>query len=252
MKSGLAQLVGYLPQRGDFDIEYDNDAELMLADMEFKPEDTKQERELKVKVLQIYNSKLDARAERKRFIVERGLLEHREKKRTKEERQIEESMRVFARFHSKEEHEAFVEGLINEMRLRNRIQQLQTWRLAGCRTLAEGAAYEAERKRQEQAKGTGQPADATAAPASLKGSRKRAGAASTAASESKKKKAGGAEEKRGPLDISAMDGYELLSANERKVLALAAAAQVAVVAQLSPRVRSCARSCALSRATTSR
>ena len=124
-RADLAQLVGYLPKRGDFDIEYDNDAELMLADMEFKacspdsslasspcvhvclcvqPDDTKQERDLKFRVLQIYNAKLDARAERKRFIVERGLLEQQEKPRTKEERQIEESMRVFARFHSKEEH----------------------------------------------------------------------------------------------------------------------------------------------------
>lgn len=31
--------------------------------------------ELKLKVLEIYNSKLDARAERKKFILERGLLD---------------------------------------------------------------------------------------------------------------------------------------------------------------------------------
>ena len=46
--------------------------------------DTRWERELKLKVLDIYNSKLDARAERKKFILERGLLERKEKKRTKE------------------------------------------------------------------------------------------------------------------------------------------------------------------------
>lgn len=29
---------GYMPLRGDFDVEHDNDAELILADMEFSPD----------------------------------------------------------------------------------------------------------------------------------------------------------------------------------------------------------------------
>ena len=28
-----AEVVGYMPRRGDFEIEYDNDAELLLAEM---------------------------------------------------------------------------------------------------------------------------------------------------------------------------------------------------------------------------
>lgn len=52
---------------------------------------------MKLKVLAIYNSKLDARLERKEFILTRGLLNRREKKRTKEEREIYNNMRVFAR-----------------------------------------------------------------------------------------------------------------------------------------------------------
>ena len=43
-KSGLGHLVGYTPNRGDFDTEWENDAELTLADMEFKEEDTKSEK----------------------------------------------------------------------------------------------------------------------------------------------------------------------------------------------------------------
>lgn len=34
-----AEIVGYMPKRGDFDIEFDNDAELLLAEMEFSEED---------------------------------------------------------------------------------------------------------------------------------------------------------------------------------------------------------------------
>jgi hypothetical protein len=98
----------------DFDTEFENDAELTLADMEFKDEDTKWERDLKLKVLEIYNSKLDARIERKKFILERGLLERKEKKRSKEEREVYNNMRVFARFHSAEEHETFIQGLLSQ------------------------------------------------------------------------------------------------------------------------------------------
>lgn len=113
-KSGLGHLVGYLPNRGDFETEWENDAELTLADMEFKEEDTQWEKDLKLKVLEIYNSKLDARIERKKFILERGLLERKEKKRSKEEREVYNNMRVFARFHSAEEHEAFIQGLLSQ------------------------------------------------------------------------------------------------------------------------------------------
>jgi transcriptional adapter 2-alpha len=33
-------VVGYMPKRGDFDQEYDMDADLLLADMEFLDDDT--------------------------------------------------------------------------------------------------------------------------------------------------------------------------------------------------------------------
>ena len=146
-KSGLGHLVGYIPARGDFDVEYDNDAELILADMEFKDEESQWERELKLKVIEVYNSKLDARIERKRFILERGLLERKEKKRSREEKEIYNNMRCFARFHSAAEHETFVAGLINENRLRKRIEQLQLFRLNGCKTMRDADAMDREKKK---------------------------------------------------------------------------------------------------------
>lgn len=63
-------------------------------------------------MLEIYNTKLDARAERKAFILERKMLDKKpEKKRTKEEREVYQNMRVFARFHS-EVNSANRSGLI--------------------------------------------------------------------------------------------------------------------------------------------
>lgn len=48
---------GYNPKRQEFDPEYDNDAEQLLADMEFKENDSEEERLLKVKVLRIYSKR---------------------------------------------------------------------------------------------------------------------------------------------------------------------------------------------------
>lgn len=50
----MTELSGYNFKRQEFEIEYDNDAEQLLADMEFKDTDTDAERELKLRVLHIY------------------------------------------------------------------------------------------------------------------------------------------------------------------------------------------------------
>jgi len=242
-KTGLGHLVGYIPNRGDFDTEYENDAELTLADMEFKDEDTKWERDLKLKVIEIYNSKLDARAERKKFILERGLLERKEKKRSKEEREIANNMRVFARFHSQEEHEAFIQGLLNEVRIRKRIEQLQNWRVNGIRSLADGELFEAELRKRQAMLGNKKPgaADALgtgAAAAGGKGASKKRSAADQSEDErlAKSRKEAGAKGASAAAaasaagmsaspaasssvnpdwDVSKMPGHELLSTQER-------------------------------------
>lgn len=64
-----------MPLRGDFDIEYDNDAELLLAEMEFNDDDKEIELKMKYKLLEIYNARLDERIKRKKFVIERDLLD---------------------------------------------------------------------------------------------------------------------------------------------------------------------------------
>ena len=53
----MTELSGYNFKRQEFEIEYDNDAEQLLADMEFKDTDTKAEHELKLRVLHIYSKR---------------------------------------------------------------------------------------------------------------------------------------------------------------------------------------------------
>lgn len=153
-KNPGSELAGYMPLRGDFDVEYDNEAELILADMEFSEDDHPTERELKLKVIEIYNAKLDERERRKRFVVERGLLDYKrhqqtERRRPKDERELIAQMRPFARYQTPKEHDDFINGLIAAMRLRKQILLLQEYRKNGVRTLAEAELYDVEKKKRE-------------------------------------------------------------------------------------------------------
>ncbi|KAB2084268.1 hypothetical protein ES319_A05G323800v1 [Gossypium barbadense] len=148
----MTVLSGYNFKRQEFEIEYDNDAEQLLADMEFKDTDTKAERELKLRVLHIYSKRLDERKRRKDFILERNLLypDPFERNLSPEEKEIYQRYKVFMRFHSKEEHRELLKSVIEEHRIVKRIQELQEARAAGCRTAAEANKF-IEQKRKKEA-----------------------------------------------------------------------------------------------------
>lgn len=55
-----------------------NDADKMLADMEFSLDEHPSERELKLQVIRIYNHKLQERNRRKDFVIERGLIDFKQ------------------------------------------------------------------------------------------------------------------------------------------------------------------------------
>ncbi|KAL0915502.1 hypothetical protein M5K25_015925 [Dendrobium thyrsiflorum] len=147
----MTELSGFNPRRLEFDLEYDNDAEQSLADMEFKETDTETDRELKLRVLHIYLSRLEERRRRKDFILERNLLYPHplEKELANEDREVFHRYKVFMRFLSQEEHDALVSSVIEERRIRRRIQELQECRAAGCRTLAEAKMYTEQKRRRE-------------------------------------------------------------------------------------------------------
>ncbi|XP_073103747.1 transcriptional adapter ADA2 isoform X1 [Elaeis guineensis] len=147
----LSELNGYNPKTQEFDPEYDDDAEKALADMKFMPNDTEIHHELKLRMLHIYCSRLDERKRRKDFILERNLLHTipLEKELSVEDREVYERYKVFMRYQSPEEHDALVQSVIEEHKLRRRIQELQECRAAGCRTMAEAKAYIEQKKLRE-------------------------------------------------------------------------------------------------------
>lgn len=60
------EIVGYWPKREEFDIEFLNEAEIEIAELEFLEDDTKEDIELKLSVLKIYNIHLAEREARKK------------------------------------------------------------------------------------------------------------------------------------------------------------------------------------------
>jgi transcriptional adapter 2-alpha len=147
-------LAGFMPRRGDFDIEWDNDAEKLLEDMEFLANDTAEDRALKVKVLAIYNSRLDTREQRKKFLVDRGLLDYRkhhqeQNKLPADERDLKNRMRLFARFQSPEKHDELVQDILKAKRLRKEIARLQMYRRMGFTSMVDAERFELDRNRRE-------------------------------------------------------------------------------------------------------
>ncbi|KAF2999909.1 Transcriptional adapter ada2 [Curvularia kusanoi] len=164
------EVQGYMPGRLEFETEYFNEAEEAVQHMSFEPGDglnprtgeMEPEMELKMVIMDIYNSRLDARVERKKIIFEHKLLEYRknqqaDKKRTKEEKDLLNKAKPFARMMKHEDFEIFCRDLEYEHNLRQAISQLQEWRNMQITNLKAGEKYEQEKQtRQARAPPTGQ------------------------------------------------------------------------------------------------
>lgn len=156
------EVQGYMPGRLEFETEYFNEAEEAVQHMQFDPGngmnsrtgEMEPEMELKMTVMEIYNSRLDARVERKKIIFEHQLLEYRrnqqaDKKRTKEERDLMNKAKPFARMMQHADFEQFCKDLEYEHNLRQAISQLQEWRNMQITSLRAGEKYEQEKQQRQ-------------------------------------------------------------------------------------------------------
>jgi transcriptional adapter 2-alpha len=152
------EVQGYMPGRLEFETEYANEAEEAVQLMQFDPGDgvnprtgeMEPEMELKMTVMDIYNARLTQRAERKKVIFEHNLLEYRknatlDKKRTKEERDLLNKAKPFARMMNDDDFDNFCKGLIEELNLRQAVAQLQDWRQMKIGDLRSGEKYEQDK-----------------------------------------------------------------------------------------------------------
>lgn len=144
-----SDISGYMPLRDDYDIEYDNDAELMLKDVDILGDEDEREKELKMCILRAFNRRLDEREKRKQFVLQYELLDYKqimqqERKRSKEVQEVISKLKPFQRVLPREEYDALVNGMIREVQLRERIQKLQKGHKNGLRTLEEVDGFERE------------------------------------------------------------------------------------------------------------
>ncbi|CCH46384.1 Transcriptional adapter 2-alpha [Wickerhamomyces ciferrii] len=144
------EVQGFMPGRLEFEHEFENDAELTVKDMVFEPDDLTSDIELKLAIIDIYNSRLTTRAEKKRLLFDNNLLEYRknaslDKKRTKEERELFNKIKAYARVMSPKDFEDFSKDMLTELHCRVRIQQLQEWRKNGITSIESGNKFEKDK-----------------------------------------------------------------------------------------------------------
>jgi len=213
-------LAGWMPLRGDFETEHENDAESVIQDIVFNDDDTPADIETKLRLIDNYNKKLDDRIKRKRFIVDHGLLDYKkDKKRSKEEKDIYERLRPFLRVMTKEEHEEFINGLLAERQLRKKIEDLKKYRKIGVHTLSEVQEYEEEKKRREEHSG-GRKRDSSSSyfyQDRAIGRSNRSSNRNWPPDRPIEKLKPKIRKHGGPLDICGSPGYDLLSEKEREL-----------------------------------
>ena len=157
------EVQGFMPGRLEFETEFANDAEEAVQHMTFEPGNgldpetgiMDEETSLKMTVFDIYNSRLAYRTERKKIIFEHNLLDYKKnqlsaKKRTKEENDLLQKAKPFARMMSHEDFEAFNKELLLEHNLRIAISQLQEWKHMGINDLKHGEKYENDKQARAQ------------------------------------------------------------------------------------------------------
>lgn len=153
-KVQIGQDVGYMPYRGDFDIEFENNAEDLVAFMQLPRNEHEADYNLCVKVIEAFEFKLQEREKRKKFVIERELLDYKriqllEKKKSKEERDLYSKLKPFARFCSQDEFNNVLQGFQTEKQLIEQIKLYQSYRALGIQSKAQAEKFELEKKRRE-------------------------------------------------------------------------------------------------------
>jgi transcriptional adapter 2-alpha len=131
--TSASEILGYWPKREEFDIEFLNDAELEISELEFMDDDTNEEKELKINVLRAYNAQLEEREKRRKFVIERNLLDIKkqmnfERKLSKDDREIYNCLKPFAQYMDNSQFHELFDGIVLEKNIRQRLNQLKQYK----------------------------------------------------------------------------------------------------------------------------
>lgn len=145
-------LEGFNKFRGDFDVEWDDTAEEIIADLEITPSDNEEEVELKFRLTQMYDERLRRREAVKQFVFDRKLLDfpslqNPDRRCARDEKELSARLQIFSRLLPPAEFRAFHESILAEYRTAKELTRATESRdTAGMRYIREMDSYDVERK----------------------------------------------------------------------------------------------------------
>ena len=139
MNQNIYDNLGYWTKRKDYDVEFKNEAEIELSELEFKEGDTPAQIKNNFKCLKNYNNILDEREERKKLVEEKNLFDVRkqinfDKKLSNQDREIYSSVKNNLKYLTKEQFLFLFESNVLEKNIKSRINQLLFYKKLGCNT----------------------------------------------------------------------------------------------------------------------
>ncbi|CAO1432361.1 unnamed protein product [Diamesa serratosioi] len=132
-----AAQLGYMPNRDDFEREYDPTAEQLVSNLALTSEDDEVEVALKLAQVDLYTRRLRERARRKRLVRDFKLISDffrgniKRASQTRDEREFRQRLRTFAQFYSTDDYERLITSLERERILRVRLTELFRYRWNG-------------------------------------------------------------------------------------------------------------------------
>lgn len=143
-----AAQLGYMPNRDDFEKEFDPTAETLVSTLSLEPDDDDIDVLLKLAQVDSYTRRLRERARRKRLVRDYQLVANffrGNKKRatqSRDQREFRERLRTFAQFYTSLEFERLISSLERERALRVRLSELNRYRWNGLTRMDELVHFE--------------------------------------------------------------------------------------------------------------
>ena len=153
INQNMYDILGYWEKRKDYDVEYKNEAEIQMSEIEFNENDNKDKLDINYTSLRNYNNVLDEREERKNFVIEKNLFDVRKqinffKKLSKHDKEIYEAIKYNMKYLTKEQFLFILESNILEKNIKTRLNQLLYYKNLGCNTYDDIQKYINEIKKE--------------------------------------------------------------------------------------------------------
>lgn len=152
-KINVYDTLGYWAKRKEYEVEYKNEAEILMSEIEFKDNDDPRTINMYYKILQNYNNILEEREERKKLISDKNLFDVKkqinfDKKLSNEDREIYTNSKNNLKYLTKEQFYYVYESNVLEKNLKEILNQLILYKNLGCKTFEDIQKYISELKKE--------------------------------------------------------------------------------------------------------